>query len=288
MTSTTNNNKAKRQSNPIVSSGFIIFVIAALLIDGAVLFFTSQNDGVDDYTEEIDEYMSDADIQGDVGEEVPTATDAIEENTYDEMSYAITSNGVANVFIGKTFDDYNTSMMRQENVEKQWFDFSLVEMKEDDSFEMPTYYMFMKIYKENDLKLVLYGGNFNERPNTLQAEVKGIMICSPQFKLPNGIHVGMSAQELITDYGATIELCPGEGGEHIEFIRFQIPDYSEFEFVADKEILVNRYGESYFNSYDSQGYKENFSGNVEKDVAEFCTLKVITTGQFPIEFTNIY
>ena len=75
-------NNASRQSNPIVSSGFIIFVIAALLIDGAVLFFTSQDGEADDYTEEISEYISNTEVQDEIEEDVPT--DVVEEKTYDE------------------------------------------------------------------------------------------------------------------------------------------------------------------------------------------------------------
>ena len=278
-------NNTNRQSNPIVSSGFIIFVIAALLIDGAVLFFTSQDGEADDYTEEISEYISNTEVQDEIEEDVPT--DVVEEKTYDEAFYTITPNGVANIFIGNTFNDYNTSLMKEEDIAKQWFDFSLVDIKEDNSYDMQTYYMFMKIYEENKLMLALYGGYFDERPNTLQTEVKGIMVSSIQFKLPNGIHTGMSAKELINNYGATIQLHEDEGGEHIDFITFEIPDYVGFTFVADKEVLVNRYGESYFDMYDSQGYKENFSENIKKEVVEYSTLKSILIGDYPIEFSNI-
>ena len=154
-------NNANRQSNPIVSSGFIIFVIAALLIDGAVLFFTSQDGEADDYTEEISEYISNTEVQDEIEEDVPT--DVVEEKTYDEAFYTITPNGVANIFIGNTFNDYNTSLMKEEDIAKQWFDFSLVDIKDDNSYDMQTYYMFMKIYEENKGLLCMVDISMNDR-----------------------------------------------------------------------------------------------------------------------------
>lgn len=73
-----NGSRRSRNANPIVSSGFIIFVIVVLLIDGTVIFFTLRDKAteVDDYAEGISEYISDSDIQDETDDVVFT-----EENT---------------------------------------------------------------------------------------------------------------------------------------------------------------------------------------------------------------
>lgn len=111
----------------------------------------------------------------------------------------------------------------------------------------------------------------------MQATVESITVYSPQFKLPNGIHVGMSVKELISNYGATIQLHEGEGGENVESITLEIPNCRDFTFNVEKETLLNRYGEEYFNEYDSQSgtYKENFWDNIKKEVAELSDLESI-------------
>lgn len=280
MTSTTNNNKAKRQSNPIVSSGFIIFVIAALLIDGAVLFFTSQNDGIGDYTEEIDEYISDADIQDDVEEEVPTATDVIEENTYDETSYTITSNGVASIFLGGSMKDYNISNKSENEMEGLCYDNSFVEVQKRTVEGYDYSVLYMNLYKDNEKIFSLYGGTSEEKPNVLDATVHSIFVYSPQFKLSNGIHTGMTAEELINNYGATLQLHEGEGGEDIQFITFEIPDITGFMFIVDKEELLRVKGEYFLQGYNPQtgSYNENYRKDIEEGTRQYGKLGIIVIG----------
>ena len=91
---------------------------------------------------------------------------------------------------------------------------------------------------------------------------------------------GMSVKELINGYGATIQLNEGEGGENIESISLEIPNCYDFTFNVEKETLLNRYGDEYFNMYDSQSgtYKENFGDNIKKEVAELCDLESIVIG----------
>lgn len=224
---------------------------------------------------------NDPEVLAEIGEKKQSAENVAQE---DESFYTITPRRVANIQIGKTFNDYNTSLMKQEEVAKQWFDFSIVDIKEEDSFEDKTYYMLMKIFKNDNLSFVLYGGYFETQPKSLQADIKGIAIYSPQFKLPNGIHVGMSAEELISNYGATISLCEGEGGDLIEYIRFDIPECEKYTFIADKEALVNVYGENYLRRWDDDG--NGRSEAIEKAVIEYCSLAAITTYDFPIDFTD--
>ncbi len=202
------------------------------------------------------------------------------EDTPTDFSTEITKDGIANIRIGKSFSDYNTSLMKQEDIDKQCFDFSIVDIQEKSEFEEVYYAMNMKLYKSQELLCTLFGGYFDERPNTLQATVKSITVYSPQFKLPNGIHAGMSVKELINDYGAKIQLNEGEGGESIESISLEIPNCYDFTFNVEKETLLNRYGDEYFNMYDSQSgaYKENFGDNIKKEVAELCDLESIVIG----------
>ena len=280
MTSTTNNNKAKRQSNPIVSSGFIIFVIAALLIDGAVLFFSSQNDRIGDYTEKIDEYISDADIQDDIEEEVPTATDVIEENTYDATSYTITSNGVASIFLGGSMKDYNISNKSENEMEGLCYDNSFVEVQKRTVEGYDYNVLYMNLYKDNEKIFSLYGGTSEEKPNVLDATVHSIFVYSPQFKLSNGIHTGMTAEELINNYGATLQLHEGEGGEDIQFITFEIPDITGFMFIVDKEELLRVKGEYFLQGYNPQtgSYNENYRKDIEEGTRQYGKLGIIVIG----------
>lgn len=213
--------------------------------------------------------------------QLPSDTLAVAvEDTPNDFSTEITKDGIANIRIGKSFSDYNTSLMKQEDIDKQCFDFSIVDIQEESEFEDVYYAMNMKLYRGQELLCTLFGGYFDERPNTLQATVKSITVYSPQFKLPNGIHAGMSVKELINDYGATIQLNEGEGGENIESISLEIPNCNDFTFNVEKETLLNRYGDEYFNMYDSQSgtYKENFGDNIKKEVAELCDLESIVIG----------
>ena len=213
--------------------------------------------------------------------QLPSDTLAVAvEDTPNDFSTEITKDGIANICIGKSFNDYNTSLMNQEDIDKQCFDFSIVDIQEKSEFEEVYYVMNMKLYKGQELLCTLFGGYFDERPNTLQATVKSITVYSPQFKLPNGIHAGMSVKELINDYGATIQLHEGEGGENVESISLEIPNCQDFYFNVEKETLLNRYGDEYFNEYDSQSgtYKENFWDNIKKEVAELSDLESIVIG----------
>lgn len=213
--------------------------------------------------------------------QLPSDTLAVAvEDTPNDFSTEITKDGIANIRLGKSFNDYNTSLMNQEDIDKQCFDFSIVDIQERSEFEEVYYTMNMKLYKGQKLLCTLFGGYYyDERPNTLQATVKSIIVYSPQFKLPNGIHAGMDAKDLLDNYNATIQLSEAEGGESIAAITFEIPNITGFVFIADPEPILNRYGEEYFSFYDSQGqYKEDFKETLEKDIAELSTLKCIVIG----------
>lgn len=255
-----------------------VIVVVVVIIGCGVFALLNNNNGSNDQQQDT---TAIADTGTIIQDELPSDSLAVAvEDTPNDFSTEITKDGIANIRIGKSFNDYNTSLMKQEDIDKQCFDFSIVDIQEISEFEEVYYTMNMKLYKGQELLCTLFGGYFDERPNTLQATVKSITVYSPQFKLPNGIHAGMSVKELINDYGATIQLNEGEGGQNVESISLEIPNCQGFYFNVEKETLLNRYGDEYFNEYDSQSgtYKENFWDNIKKEVAELSDLESIVIG----------
>ena len=257
-----------------------VIVVVVVIIGCGVFALLNNNNGSNDQQQDT---TAIADTEAEAIRQDESASDSLAvavEDTPNDFSTEITKDGIANIRIGKSFSDYNTSLMKQEDIDKQCFDFSIVDIQEESEFEDVYYAMNMKLYRGQELLCTLFGGYFDERPNTLQATVKSITVYSPQFKLPNGIHAGMSVKELINDYGATIQLNEGEGGENVESISLEIPNCQGFYFNVEKETLLNRYGDEYFNEYDSQSgtYKENFWDNIKKEVAELSDLESIVIG----------
>lgn len=255
--------------------GIIIAIVVVVIIGCGVLFAVLNGNGKNGTNSQSQDTTVIADTEAIKQDELPSDSLAVAvEDMPNNYSTEITKDGIANIRLGKSFNDYNTSYMKQEDIEKQCFDFSIVDIQEISEFEEVYYTMNMKLYKGQELLCTLFGGYFDKRPNTLQATVESITVYSPQFKLPNGIHVGMSVKELIGNYGATIQLHEGEGGENVESITLEIPNCRDFIFNVEKETLLNRYGEEYFNEYDSQSgtYKENFWDNIKNEVAELSDL----------------
>lgn len=258
--------------------GIIIAVVVVVIIGCGVLFAMLNGNGNNGANSQQQDTTAIADKEAIKQDELASDSLAVAaEGTPNNYSTEITKDGIANIRLGKSFNDYNNSLMKQEDIDKQCFDFSIVDIQEKSEFEEVYYVMNMKLYKGQELLCTLFGGYFDKRPNTLQATVESITVYSPQFKLPNGIHVGMSVKELISNYGATIQLHEGEGGENVESITLEIPNCRDFTFNVEKETLLNRYGEEYFDEYDSQSgtYKENFWDNIKKEVAELCDLESI-------------
>jgi len=272
------NNEPQQRSS---KKGIIIAVVVIVTIGCGVLFALLNDNGNSGANGQSKDTTAIADTEAIKQDELASDSLAVAaEDTPNNYSTEITKDGIANIRLGKSFNDYNTSLMKQEDIDKQCFDFSIVDIQEKSEFEDVYYAMNMKLYKGQELLCTLFGGYFDERPNTLQATVKSITVYSPQFKLPNGIHAGMSVKELINDYGATIQLNEGEGGENVESISLEIPNCQGFYFNVEKETLLNRYGDEYFNEYDSQSgtYKENFWDNIKKEVAELSDLESIVIG----------
>lgn len=272
------NNEPQQRSS---KKGIIIAVVVIVTIGCGVLFALLNDNGNSGANGQSKDTTAIADTEAIKQDELASDSLAVAaEDTPNNYSTEITKDGIANIRLGKSFNDYNTSLMKREDIDKQCFDFSIVDIQEKSEFEDVYYAMNMKLYKGQELLCTLFGGYFDERPNTLQATVKSITVYSPQFKLPNGIHAGMSVKELINDYGATIQLNEGEGGENVESISLEIPNCQGFYFNVEKETLLNRYGDEYFNEYDSQSgtYKENFWDNIKKEVAELSDLESIVIG----------
>lgn len=199
------------------------------------------------------------------------------EMQYDKSFYTITKNGVANISLGSSMKDYNVSYKGER---KLYYNHSFVEIQECTTEGFDYNVLYLNLYKDNKKIFSLYGGTSERKPNILSATVRSIFVYSPQFKLPNGIHTGMAAKELINDYGATLQLHEGEGGEHVEFITFEIPNMSDYIFVADKDELLKLKGKDFLDGYNSQtGYfNENFRNDIEREAKKYCKLGIIVIG----------
>lgn len=200
--------------------------------------------------------------------------------TQDESFYTITKNGVANISLGKSMKEYNTTDKSEDEIKKLYCNTSFVEVQERTSEGFDYNVLYMNLYKDNEKIFSLYGGTSEEKPNVLNATVHSIFVYSPKFKLPNGIHVGMTAEELINNYGATLQLNESEGGESIAFITFDVPNLSDFIFVADKEDLLKAKGEYFLDGWNPQtgSFNENFRNDIESEAKKYCKLGIIVVG----------
>lgn len=203
-------------------------------------------------------------------------------NAIDKAFYTITNKSVANILLGESLNDWTNSLMGQTEAEKQWFDTTFVDFKRLDYFGEISYHLFLNIYKKYKLQIALSlsynDSSFPSDYELSQANINGFLVFSPLFKLPNGIHVGMSVEELINKYGATIQFIDGEGG-CINDIVLEIPDCSDFLFYVNKEALLKEYGDNIFfpplgNSEDWQVWMDT----VKKAVIESCVLECIVIG----------
>ena len=77
-----------------------------------------------------------------------------------------------------------------------------------------------------------------------------------------------------------MQLNESEGGESIAFITLNIPDFSNFIFVVDKEDLLKAKGEYFFEGYNPQtgSYNENYCDDIERETKELGKLGIIVIG----------
>ena len=259
--------------------GIIIAIVVVVIIGCGVLFaLLNSNNGSNGQQQDT---TAIADTEAIKQDELPSDSVAVEPNrTQDESFYTITKNGVANISLGKSMKEYNTTDKSEDEIKKLYCNTSFVEVQERTSEGFDYNVLYMNLYKDNEKIFSLYGGTSEEKPNVLNATVHSIFVYSPKFKLPNGIHVGMTAEKLINNYGATLQLNENEGGESIAFITFDIPNLSDFVFVADKEDLLKVKGEYFLDGWNPQtgSFNENFRNDIEREAKKYCKLGIIVVG----------
>ena len=138
----TNDNPKPQQRGS--KKGIIIAIIVVVIIGCGVLFaLLNSNNGSNDQQQDTTAITDTESIKQD---ELPSDSLAVAvEDTPNDFSTEITKDGIANIRIGKSFSDYNTSLMKQEDIDKQCFDFSIVDIQEESEFEDVYYAMNMKL-----------------------------------------------------------------------------------------------------------------------------------------------
>lgn len=261
--------------------GIIIAIVVVVIIGCGVLFAVLNGNGKNGTNSQSQDTTVIADTEAIKQDELPSDSVAVEPNrAQDESFYTITKDGVANISLGKSMKEYNTTDKSEDEIKKLYCNTSFVEVQERTSEGFDYNVLYMNLYKDNEKIFSLYGGSSEEKPNVLNATVHSIFVYSPKFKLPNGIHVGMTAEELINNYGATLQLNENEGGESIAFITFDIPNLSDFIFVANKEDLLKAKGEYFLDGWNPQtgSFNENFRNDIEREAKKYCKLGIIVVG----------
>ena len=199
---------------------------------------------------------------------------------YRESSYIIDEKGVGIIWLNDAFNHHDTQLMDEKEIAIAPYDRSSYVLNEK-SFGADTYYYpQMKLEKGGTMQLVLCGDGYKdyEIPEKEEVRIHGISVHSPEFKTANGIHVGMTVQQLYRDYDAKVRLEAGEGGEQIEMIKLIIPNYENLWFLADIGTIVKLKGESFLlNSYPDY---DTFYELVKKEVLKTCHLERIIVGDY--------
>lgn len=145
--------------------GIIIAVVVVVIIGCGVLFAMLNGKGDNGSNSQPQDTTAIADTEAIKQDELASDSLAVAaEDTPNNYSTEITKDGIANIRLGKSFNDYNTSLMKQEDIDKQCFDFSIVDIQEKSEFEEVYYVMNMKLYKGQELLCTLFGGYFDKRP----------------------------------------------------------------------------------------------------------------------------
>lgn len=82
--------------------------------------------------------------------------------------------------------------------------------------------LYLLLFSGNDLMAALdFGSGYSYNGQFMSETVSRIIVYSPKLKMANGIHTGMSAKELVEDFGAEIKY---EEGSETEVLSFSIAD----------------------------------------------------------------
>ena len=138
--------------------GIIIAIVVVVIIGCGVLFAVLNGNGKNGTNSQSQDTTVIADTEAIKQDELPSDSLAVAvEDMPNNYSTEITKDGIANIRLGKSFNDYNTSYMKQEDIEKQCFDFSIVDIQEISEFEEVYYTMNMKLYKGQEEYEVVQG-----------------------------------------------------------------------------------------------------------------------------------
>ena len=187
--------------------GIIIAVVVVVIIGCGVLFAVLNGNGNSGANSQSQDTTAIADTEAIKQDELPSNSLSVEpERTPDESFYIITNNGVANISLGNSMKDYNLAYKNEDEKKGLCYNNSFVEVQERTSEGYDYNVLYMNLYKDSEKIFSLYGGTSEEKPDVLNTTVHSIFVYSPKFKLPNGIHVGMSVKELINNYWCPLKI----------------------------------------------------------------------------------
>lgn len=131
--------------------------------------------------------------------------------------------------------------------------------------------VYLLLYAQDELMAALdFGSGCLYGDGLASQAVRQLIVYSPKLKLGGGIHTGMSAKELVDDFGAEIKYS--EGAE-TAILSFEVPDLpSRIKLVGTaKEINREKIDSMYEQQSDSDIY-------LTLDDVKDCTLTEIVIG----------
>ena len=131
--------------------------------------------------------------------------------------------------------------------------------------------VYLLLYAQDELMAALdFGSGCLYGDGLASQAVRQLIVYSPKLKLGGGIHTGMSAKELVNDFGAEIKYS--EGAE-TAILSFEVPDLpSRIKLVGTaKEINREKIDSMYEQQSDSDIY-------LTLDDVKDCTLTEIVIG----------
>ena len=187
----------------------------------------------------------------------------------DSETPIVTGNGIGELTLGTSLTEclpYVTGnmypvaeeLLQTEEKKFGFYDNTGIEQVEFNGYPSP----YLLLYDKSELMAAIpCGGLFD---NT---EIYEILVYSPNLKMNNGIHTGLSAKELVNDFGAEIRY---EESEEFSLLTFEIPDIpSNIKLVGTaKKINQDKMRSEYSSAYDGTCY-------LQLDDVEDCTLSMI-------------
>ena len=128
---------------------------------------------------------------------------------------------------------------------------------------------YITLYQDNELMAALECGALLDN-GIYSTTVDKIIAYSPELKMANGIHTGMSAKELVDEFGAEIQYS--EGAE-TEILSFKVANVSSNISLVASAKSINR------EKIDSQSGDTDTEFYLQLDDVEDCKLSAIVIEQ---------